>query len=465
MFRARPGAAAVAAAAVVLFAANTASAKVSQAEADRLGKDLTCVGAEKAGNQAGTIPEFSGKWLGTPSGVQYTPNVGQHPVDPYPNDKPLFVITAQNLSQYAAHLTDGQKAMFAKYPQSFRMPVYPGRRDFRYPDFVCAAAKKNAVSAESTDGGMGLKGAVIGSSPFPIPQNGAELLWNQSLPWRAATEKTVRDFANVLPDGTVSWGRMRNDNLSTVTDPKDVGKPIELHDGIMALSINLTLLPERDKGNLSISQEPVSFVKDKRLAWQYNPGTRRVRQLPEFGFDQPMGGSGNKMTIDSDRLFNGSPERYDWKMVGKREIYVPANNYRVHAKGVKYADLLKKNHANPDYERYELRRVWVLEATLKKGYRHLYGRRVLFIDEDTWHSLMSDFYDARGQLWQWAFINYYYAFDMQAWHAGTSFYHDLNSGGYVGYNMFQERDKGPIINDFKLKREMFTPEAARSIGT
>ena len=171
------------------------------------------------------------------------------------------------------------------------------------------------------------------------------------------------------------------------------------------------------------------------------------------------------MTIDSDRLFNGSPERYDWKLVGKREMYIPADMYRIHAKGVKYADLLKKGHENPDYMRYELRRVWVLEGTLKKGFRHLYGRRVLYLDEDTWQAAMTDFYDSRGQLWQWAFVAFFYAPDMNAWQAGSSFYHDLNSGGYVGYNLFQERDKGPIINDFSLKPEMFSPEAARGLGT
>ena len=463
MFRVNHGALVVAA--VSMCVAGPVWAKISAADAGRLGKDLTCVGAEKAGNKEGTIPEFSGKWLGTPPGVQYKANVGQHPVDPYPDDKPLYVITAQNLAQYADKLSDGQKAMFAKYPQTFRMPVYPGRRDFRYPDFVCESAKKNALAAENTDGGMGLKGAVIGASPFPIPKDGQELLWNHALPWRAATERTVRDIANVLPNGTIVWGRQDNRNLSTVTNPQDAGKPIDTYNGVMAWAIAWTLLPERDKGNLSLSQEPVSFVKDKRLAWQYNPGTRRVRQLPEFGFDQPLGGSGAKMTIDQDRLFNGSPERYTWKSLGKREMYVPANTYRIHAKGVKYADLIKKGHANPDYMRYELRRVWVLEATLQKGYRHLYGKRVLFLDEDTWHAVMSDYHDARGQLWQWGMINYYYAFDMQAWQAGTSFYHDLNSGGYVGYNLFQEREKGPILNDFSLKPDMFTPEAIRTLGT
>jgi hypothetical protein len=155
---------------------------------------------------------------------------------------------------------------------------------------------------------------------------------------------------------------------------------------------------------------------------------------------------GAKMTIDSDRLFNGSPERYNWKNLGKKEIYIPANAYKIHANTVKYADLLKPGHANPDYMRYELRRVWVLEATLKEGYRHLYGKRVLFLDEDTGHAVMSDFYDARGNLWQQGLINYYYAFDSNAWHAGTAFYHDLIGGGYVAYNLFQERPKGPVLN-------------------
>lgn len=163
-------------------------------------------------------------------------------------------------------------------------------------------------------------------------------------------------------------------------------------------------------------------------------------------------------------MFNGSPERYNWKSLGKKEIYVPANAYKVHANTVKYADLLKPGHANPDFMRYELRRVWVLEATLKSGYRHMYGKRVLFLDEDTGQAIMSDFYDARGQLWQSGLVNYYYAFDANVWHAGTSFYHDLNSGAYVAYNLFQERPLGPILNKGNLDASMFTPQAARNAG-
>ena len=446
--------------AVSLLMAGNALAKVSAAEADKLGKELTCVGAEKAGTKSG-VPEYSGKWLGTPPGITYTPHVGQHPVDPYADEKPVFTITAENQTQYAASLSEGQKALFAKFPKTFRMDVYPGHRDFRLPDSACIAAKKNALNAEISDGGLGITGAVKGAIPFPIPKDGNEALMNNMFPNRAFTEEAVRDAANVLSDGSISWGRQRTQGMDLIGMPSENGKPLE---GVMAYSRASTLLPEREKGGVSVSSEPVNFAKSKRLAWAYDPGTRRVRQLPEYGFDQPIPSSGGKMTIDSDRLFNGSPERYTWKLLGKREMYVPANSYKIHGKNVKYADLIKQGVPNSDFIRWELHRVWVVEGSLKEGYRHLYGKRVLFLDEDTGQAVMSDFYDTRGSLWQYAYINYYYAFDINAWQAGTSFYFDLNSGGYVAYNLFQERPNGPILNKGDMTPSMFTPEAARSVG-
>lgn len=442
-----------------LLLAGPAMAKVPSAEADKLGKSLTCVGAESAGTASG-VPEFSGKWQGVPPGWKYTPHVGQHPVDPYAGEKPKFTISTENLAQYAEHLTEGQKAMFAKYPKTYRIPVYAGHRDFRYPDGVCAVAKKNALDAEVNPDGLGTK-SLKGAVAFPIPKNGLEALFNSLLPFRAFNEHTIRDNANVLSTGQVSWGRSNNMSMDLTNKPSEYGKPME---GVMAQTMNLTLLPEREKGGVSISSEPVDFGKAKRLAWSYDPGTRRVRQVPMFGFDNPMPGTGGKMTTDSDRFFNGSPERYNWKLMGKREIYIPANTFALHANTVKYADLLKPQHANPDLMRYELRRVWVVEGTLKEGFRHLYGKRVLFLDEDTWHAVLSDYYDVRGQLWQHAIANYYYSPDTMGWHAGNSFFYDLNSGSYVAYNLFQERPLGPILNKGNLTPEMFTPEAARTAG-
>ena len=76
----------------------------------------------------------------------------------------------------------------------------------------------------------------------------------------------------------------------------------------------------------------------------------------------------------------------------------------------------------------------------------------------------SDYYDARGQLWQHGVMNHYYAYDANTFHAGTSFYYDVNSGGYVAYNLTQERPLGSVLNKGDMTPAMFTPQAARDIG-
>lgn len=436
-------------------------AKVPVEQAERLGKDLTCTGAIKAGNKEGTIPAFTGKWKGAPPSVKHEHASGEHPVDIYADEKPLFSITAENMEQYAEKLSPGQQAMLKKYAGTYRIPVYTGHRDFSYTDEVCALIKKNALESEVGEDGLSLKKGYLGAMNFPIPSNGLEMLWNNMLPTRAFTEHVLRDNANVLSNGSISYGRTENHNLDRTNDPAVFGQPVE---GVMTYTSNTSVMPERDRGSVFITVEPTNFGKDKRMSWSYDPGTRRVRQVPEYGFDQPMVGTGGKMTLDSDRLFNGSPERYHWKLVGKKEMFIPANTLKLHQPTVKYSELLTKNHPNPDFMRYELRRVWVLEGVLKDGYRHLYGKRVLFLDEDTNQAVATDLYDARGQLWQHALINTYYSYDINAWHAGVSFYHDLNAGSYLAYNLFQERNKGPVLNKGDMKASQFTPESARNRG-
>ncbi|CAI9001627.1 MULTISPECIES: DUF1329 domain-containing protein [Pseudomonas] len=436
-----------------------AHAAVSPQEAAKLGKELTCVGAEQAGNAEGTIPPYTGKYLGEVPGWNHVKFSGDQPVDPYAAEKPILVITAQNMSQYEAHLTEGQKALLKKYPTTYKMNIYPGHRDFRYPDYVCRRVMDNALHAQLVNDGAGFTG--IGQVPFPIPKNGMELLWNHQLPARAYTEEKTSDLASVLPNGSIGWGRAYARNLALGNSPAADSKT---EDKIAAMSNNMTLKPARDNGTISISHEPYNFGTDARQAWTYSPSTRRVRQLPGYGFDQPMIGTNGTMTIDEDRLFNGSPERFTWKLIGKREIYTPANAFKPNAGTVKHADMLTPNHPNPDLMRYELRRVWVLEADLKEGYRHVYGKRVLFIDEDTWNAVLADNYDARGQLWKHAMINYYYHPDMSGWQAGSQFFMDLNSGQYTGYGMTNEAKKGPILNEGKFTPDQYTADAARAIG-
>ena len=130
-------------------------------------------------------------------------------------------------------------------------------------------------------------------------------------------------------------------------------------------------------------RETLDQVKEPRNAWIYNPGQRRVRRAPEIAYDNPGTASDGMRTSDQLDMFNGALDRYTWELVGKREMIVPYNSYKLHSDKVKYAEILKPLHINQDLTRYELHRVWVVEAKLKPGTQphlpaaHLLHRRGL----------------------------------------------------------------------------------------
>ncbi|MCP8689996.1 DUF1329 domain-containing protein [Marinobacterium sedimentorum] len=447
---------------VALHAALLSGTALAAATADEiaeLGKSRTCVGALKAGNAAGTIPPWSGKWLGAPEHVNFQ-GTGNHPVDPYPDDQPLFVITAQNMAQYVGQLSAGQKALFTKYQQSFQMPIYESRRDFRFPDSVCEATRKNAQSAKQVDDGEGVE-ATTGGILFPFPRNGLELLWTSSIfTYRPWTEELISDNAYVLDNGNINWGRVKSRNLAPHLKPGTQAAT----EGQSSYYLNETLLPERDRGEINTGMEFWNHSREPRQSWRYDPGTRRVRQSPEYGYDMSFPGTGGSITVDEVRIFNGSPKRYNWEIVGQQEMYIPYNSYRLHSSDISYDDLLTPGHANPKHMRYELHRVWVLEGNLKQDYRHIYGKRRMYIDEDTWFMVMADNYDARGGLWRTSMLNYFYAYEAQTWQAGVGFYHDLQAGSYLAFNLINEQPKGYMLNRGTLNDRDFGPQAARRAG-
>ncbi len=444
------------------FCAGSALAKATPEEIARLGNDLTCVGALKAGNAEGTIPEWSGKWLGAPPHIQFS-GTGKPPIDPYADEKPILEITAANVAEHADKLSEGQRAMFAKYPDTFRILVYPTHRDFRYPDSVCEATKRNAAEAEIVDNGMGvdIAHAYTNSFLFPFPKTGEELLWTVIIPYRAHTEELVSDNAYVIANGNINWGRVKSRNMAPSHKPDTIEA---LGERAASYYLNETLLPERDRGEINTGVEYYNYKLKPRQSWRYDPGTRRVRQSPGYGFDMAFPGSGGSITVDEVRVWNGSPERYEWNIVGQKEMYIPFHAYRVHSADIKYADLLTKGHANPEYLRYELRRVWVLEGKLKEGFRHLYSRRMMFVDADTLFAVAGDNYDSRGELWRTSLVNHFYAYEMNTWQAGAAFYHDLNAATYLGFNLVNEQPNGYNLNTDKISERDFGPEAARRAG-
>ena len=435
-----------------------AQAKVSAEEAARLGQELTPMGAEKAGNADGTIPAWSGKWRGAPPQVKYD-GPGSRYADPYADEKPLFVITAQNMEQYSKQLTDGQRALFKRYPDTFKMPIYPSHRDFRFSEKIEANIKANATSAELVDGGNAVRNA-FGASPFPIPKDGYELMWNHALQARANSEEAIYDQAVIYSNGNQALQTVHYQILAPWCSP--TGSLQTYDGGVMSHFMITTLKPVRSKGEIIGGNEFFDPVASPRQSWQYLPGTRRVRRAPTVGYDTPTGAGGFR-TIDEDRLFNGAPDRYDWKLVGKKEIYIPYNNYKLDDPALKYSQILTTNHVNPDYMRYELHRVWVVEATLKPGARHIYGKRTLYLDEDSWSAALADNYDNRGQLWRTNMQTSVYAYDIQVNQARVALFHDLIAGSYLADRMANEQQP-PQLNTAKYDDNYFTAANMRKLG-
>ncbi len=435
------------------LAAHPVAARVSPEQAAELGGErLTCVGAERAGSASG-VAAYSGQWLGGWPGLKSA--TGYDP-GPYADEQPLFVISATNMAQHAERLTDGQKALLKKYPQAYRIPVYPSRRDFRPPDWVCDTIRLNATSAELTHNGLGSTQR-LGAIGFPFPQNGLEALHNIKKGSAAFTQSVTYSSASVYSNGSIAWGKVRLKLLLPWARPGLDPRPTARQEPVESYFLYETLLPERDRGLKSAGTTPNDYSQGELAPWVYQPGLRRVRQAQAVPPDYPVPPAGLH-TVDDEHLFNGSPERFDWKLLGKREIYIPYHNFRVNDPALRYGDIVKPGALNPDYQRYELHRVWVVEGRLKPGIRHVYSRRVLYADEDSWLPVWSDTYDGRGLHWRANYILYFYAPSAQVYHRGVTVYHDLAADAYEAtYLVNESGEDGWKFNDASLTPAMFAP--------
>lgn len=419
-------------------------------DASSLGKDLTPFGAIRAGNADGTIPEWTGGITQPPPGYQ----VGDHHPDPFADDQVLFSITGENADQYADKLPVGHLAMLKRYP-TFRMDIYPTRRSASAPQYVYDAAIANASTATLTPDGNGVKGARIGV-PFPIPENGLEAVWNHILRWRGPGFTRRVGQANPTASGAYSMVMFEDDVLIRYGQQDFADENIALY------FLQRVVAPARLAGEILLVHETIDQVAEPRNAWTYNPGQRRVRRAPNVAYDNPGTAADGLRTSDQLDLFNGAPDRYEWTLVGRKEMYVPYNSYTLHSDKLTYKDIIKPNHLNPDVLRYELHRVWVVDAALKEGTNHIYSRRTLYMDEDTWQILAVDHYDGRGQIWRVGEghpINYY---EVPALWSTLDVSYDLQSGRYTA-NGFDNEER---MYDFsaKLSPANFTPDALRRAG-
>ncbi|UVE16903.1 DUF1329 domain-containing protein [Pseudomonas sp. LS44] len=442
--------------ALSLLAANVMAA-VSADQAAKLGASLTPLGGEKAGNADGSIPAWDGGLKPGAAPVTAAGFLG----DPYAGEQPLFTITAKNLDQYKDKLSVGQQAMFKRYPDTYVMPVYTTHRSVSVPDNINQAAKTSAQKTTLREGGNGLKDFTDSRYyAFPVPQNGLEVVWNHITRYRGGNLR--RHIVQATPQANGSYQLVNFEDEVAMPEGLPDLTPDKAANALLFFKQRVTA-PARLAGNVLLVHDSLDAVAEPRMAWIYNAGQRRVRRAPQVAYDGPGTASDGLRTSDNFDMYNGAPDRYDWKLVGKKELYIPYNNFRIAMPTVKYSDILKAGHTNQQLARYELHRVWEVEATLKSGERNIYAKRRFFVDEDSWQIAVSEHYDGRGQLWrigQALLLQHYqkqipvYAFEAL---------HDIISGRYLAIGMNNE-EKRSIEYGIKSTVGEFTPSALRSAG-
>ena len=450
----------VLATALGLVAGSAAVAEVPRAVADRLGKDLTPVGAERAGSSGG-VPAWDGKGI-NPRSLLQGYDGGPLP-DPFANDRILYTVTAANMGQYASRLSEGQKRLLQTYPTTYKMNVYPSRRTCSQPDFVYKALKRNATVGRLVDGGNGISEAFM-ASPFPIPSSGLEVIWNHTLRYRGL--RLARDFNYAAPtrSGDYTLTFTRDEIVFPFSDPQFTRA--EDLNNISIYFVAYTSAPARRAGNVVLVHETLNMAKEGRKAWTYSPGTRRVRRAPNIAYDNPLTNGDGLGTSDQYDGYNGAPDRYHWTAIGKMEKLSQQNNFR--AVLTPYERLLQPGHADANAMRYELRRQWVVEANLRQGSRHIYSRRVLRLDEDSWQITGGELYDGRGELWRVQKAGQapdYRPHSKLCFTTGGEFIYDTLAGRYIGLAMKSDRPANIVDEGLEyLTPEYYTPANVRRLG-
>ncbi len=433
---------------------------LAQDNASRLGNGLTPMGSERAGGAGGVIPAWDG---GLPrQSVDFA--AGETYENPFADDQRRFVITADNLDEYRDQLTPGHIAMFEAYPDTYEMPVYPTRRSASFPDRAYEWAERNARNA-NLEGTDGLTGAGV-TWPFPVVSRGEHPIWNHKAGYTPDSFSFFYNQAIVTSDGSHSLIRIKQDLLNVYGLEGITTEQLE-EQNMQFYFLQRILSPARLSGGVLLVHESLNQARDSRQAWVYNPGQRRVRRAPNVEHDNPGTAADGLRTNDQNNVFNGSLERYDWELVGQRDLYLPYNSYDLMDTSLEPSDVIGPGHINQDLTRYELRRVYVVDATVKEGLRHLYPRRTFYVDPDSWQILAVDVYDNRGDLWRVQEGHAVNLYDVPFSAYAQETIYDLQSRRYIVLGLTNQEDQREAFNylDFDEGADYYQPANLRRVGT
>ena len=410
----------------------------------RLGEELTAFGAVRAGNRTRAIPPWTGGLTEAPRG--YVPN--RPSPDPYIEDVRWFTVGAADVERYKVRLTAGQQALLAKFPESFELALFPCHRSAAAPQRIYDATLANADRAGLGENGLALRDASVGV-PCPIPANGVQAMWNHKLRWRGGSVSRTSLTVVQSGDGSRSMTKLREEFDSPYADGDMAAPPL--------LYRRTILEPREQSGSSLILQGTLDPIAARTHAWAREGDRGRVVRAPDFAYDTPDPVTGGICTADMLDMFSGALDRFDYTLVTRREMYMPYNAYRLSNPGLTMRDILWPGHPNPQFLRYEMHRVWVVDARLKPNFQHALPDRTYYLDEDSWQILAAEHYDGKGDLLRYAEAHPVQHWQVPALVPAVEFAFDLTADRYTARGL----DNGlpPPVFGAPLTPQDFTPDA------
>lgn len=431
---------------------------VSLEESKKLGTELTVFGAIAAGNADGSIPAYDG-------GLSNPPAVGENNYpDPFSGEQPVLKITKENVSQYEDMLTVGIKTLMQEFPD-YTINVYPTHRTMSYPDWFLENTKKNATTAKlvgdtgNTISGGADDGLPFQGVPFPIPQNGYEVMWNNYLRYSAPVSKMVN--RNRIVDSTGRFSDLPGTDSSYLHpwSEETGGMRSRTYDAVFGFHSLLTS-PPTSAGTQFLTYY-LSDLTDTSAVWFYTPGQRRVRRAPEFTYDTPVGAYSGVFVWDEMFGFAGAMDRFDMEIVGLKELFIPYNVFGATNQSTS-TEILGEKTLNAEYVRWEKRRVWEVQATRKDNARHAYAKRTFLFEEDSWALVGSESYDDAGNIWRVAQILTFPTWDVGGLNGDTWLYHDLRKGNYLVMNVGRT-EPGSYVRSYTSDEDVHFPANPRAV--
>jgi hypothetical protein len=417
---------------------------------------LTPYGAERAGNADGSIPAWTGGLTTVPDGWQ----PGQYMPSPFEAEAPVVTIDSSNMAQYGGKLSNGVMAMMTKF--GFSIKVYPTHRTAAAPQWVYDNIAANMATAkiDPVSPRLGFSGA-YGGIPFPIPDTsgdplvaGAQIMWNHYCRW-SGSGYAFRSMAFAIGEGQSALSNASQPAISDYPFYRKDGSNAKWN-GVVQRTFEQYSAPANDVGGEIITtdfQDP-----NDNEVWELLNGQGRVRKAPEVSYDTPASTTDGLADTDEFYGFAGQLDRYDWKYIGKKEMYIPYNNNAMI--GTPPLSAIQAHFIDPNIVRWELHRVWIVEATLHQGDRNVLPHRIFYLDEDTMTVAVTDAHDANDALVH-AGLGYFITRpDLPGVFQANNSVHNLQTGNWTPMAGPWDEKARPSINfNDGYPNSMFDPQS------